>query len=83
MATAGPIVVHSPDGVIPVKPLRIIYPPQDQADRAILTPTSPAEAGRSDPGRQVDGTSDQRTDSLSWPSAWAETLFVSLTAGTL
>ena len=28
------------------------------ADRAILTSTSPAEAGRSDPGRQVDGTSD-------------------------
>ena len=63
------MVVHSPDGVIPMKPLRIIYPFQDQADRAILTQTSLAEAGRSDPGRRVDGTSDQRLSAVMVQSA--------------
>ena len=65
MANAGPIVVLSPDGVVPVKPSRIIYHFQEQADRAILASTSSAEAGRSDPGRQVDGTSDQRLSAVS------------------
>ena len=59
IANAGLIVVLSPDGVIPAKPSRISYHSQEQADRAILASTSSAEAWRSEPGRQVDGTSDQ------------------------
>ena len=58
-AITSPIVIRSPDHVRTVKPLRSVYPFQDQADRVILTPTSNAEAGRSDPDRGVDGTLDQ------------------------
>ena len=53
------IIALSPDAVRPVKPARIVYPFQGQADGASLAPSSSVEAGRSDPDRQVDGTSDQ------------------------
>ena len=59
LAISSRIVVLISGNVRPVKPARIIHSFQDQADRAILAPTSPAEAGRSDPGRRVDGSSDQ------------------------
>ena len=58
------IIVLSPDVGRPVKPAIIIYPFQDQADGASLAPSSSVEAGRSDPDRQVDGTSDQTWSKL-------------------
>ena len=54
------IVGLNPDDVRPVKPQRIIDPFQDSADGASLALPSLVEAGRSDPGRQVYGTSDQK-----------------------
>ena len=53
------IIALSPDAVRPMTPTIIIYSLQDQADGASLAPSSSVEAGRSDPDRQVDGTSDQ------------------------
>ena len=41
-----------------------IVPLQDSASQASLTPFSPAETWRSDPGRRVDGTSDQRLSAV-------------------
>ena len=58
-ANSNTIVVLSSGNVRPVKPARIINSFQDQVDRAILTPTSSAEAGPSDPGRRLDGTCNQ------------------------
>ena len=64
-AATFPIVALSPDAVRPVKPARIIHSHQDQADRASLTQSSSVEAGRSDPDRQVDETSDQMLSAVS------------------
>ena len=58
------IVGLNPDDVRPVKPQRIIDPFQDSADGASLALPPLVEAGRSDPGRHVDGTSHQRSSAV-------------------
>ena len=58
-------VVSGADAVCPVKPTGVVYPLQASADDASLKQFSLVEAGRSDPGRQVYGTSDQRLSAVS------------------
>ena len=64
-ATGFSFPVRGPKAGRAASPVESIAPLQDSASQASLTPFSATGAGRSDPGRPIDVTSDQKLSAVS------------------